>query len=84
MPGDELSAGVENVAFGGGDIEFKPLPSIVRVNARPPSVPTTGVSSATPAAARCSGVRLAAETVRMPTRRPGGRRRSISGTCSSA
>ncbi len=44
----------------------------------------TGVSAGAPAASRCAGVSVAFEIVRMPTRRPGGSSRSISGACIKA
>ena len=54
-----------------------------RKNSRPFSVPATGVSSGTPAAARCAGVSVAALTVTTPTRLPGGSVACTQGTCMS-
>ena len=42
-----------------------------------------GVSSGTPAPSRCAGLRLPAETVTTPTRRPGGKVACTQGTCIS-
>ncbi len=54
-----------------------------RKNSRPPSVPVTGVSSGTPAAARWRGVSPALFTVTTPTRLPAGSVACTQGTCIS-
>ena len=45
---------------------------ITRLNSLPSSVPTTGVAGSAPTASKCSALRFAALTVRMPTRLAGG------------
>ena len=52
-----------------------------RKNSLPPSVPTMGVSSGTPALSRWRGVRLDLLTVMMPTRLPGGSVACTQGNC---
>jgi hypothetical protein len=52
-----------------------------RKNSRPFSVPATGMSAGTPAAARWAGVRVDEQTVTSPTRLPGGKVACTQGTC---
>jgi hypothetical protein len=52
-----------------------------RKNSLPFSVPATGVSTGTPAPARCAGVRVEPHTVTRPTRLPGGSSACTHGTC---